>query len=78
MKMNKFIWVVIISIFTHGLGSQPSKSFELRYFSDDPGANGETDFKGETQVFDTDQRVEFLKHYADFSKRFFDDHVPGG
>jgi hypothetical protein len=73
MKMNKFILVVIISIITPGLGSQPSKSFELRYFSDDPKANGETDFKGETQVFDTDQRVEFLKHYADFSKQFFND-----
>ena len=73
MKMNKFILVVIISILTHGLGSQPSKSFELRYFSNDSKANGETDFKGETQVFDTDQRVEFLKHYADFSKQFFNE-----
>ncbi len=73
MKMNNLILVLIISIFSFGLGAQPSKSFELRYFSDDPKANGETDFKGETQVFDTDMRIEFLKQYAGFSKQFFDD-----
>ena len=50
-----------------------SKSFELRYFSNDAKANGETDFKGPTSVFDTDQRVEFLKHYAAFASEFFND-----
>ena len=50
-----------------------SKSFELRYFSKDAKANGETDFKGPTSVFDTDQRVEFLKHYAAFASEFFND-----
>ncbi len=73
MKIKTTLLVVIMSIFTHGLGSQPTKSFELRYFSDDPRANGETDFKGETQVFDTPQRIEFLKQYARFSKHFYND-----
>jgi hypothetical protein len=41
-----------------------SKSFELRYFSQDPKANGETDFKGGTSVLDTEQRVSFLNEYA--------------
>lgn len=41
-----------------------SKSFELRYFSQDDKANGETDFKGETSVLDTDQRISFLNEYA--------------
>jgi hypothetical protein len=53
--------------------SQQSKSFELRYISKDAKANGETDFKGPTSVFDTDQRIEFLKHYADFAADFFED-----
>ncbi len=71
--MKIFLLVVISSTLAHELGSQPSKSFELRFFSDDPRANGETDFKGVTQVFDTDQRIEFLKQYAHFSKHFYND-----
>jgi hypothetical protein len=53
--------------------AQSSSSFEMRYFTDDPKANGETDFRGETEVFNTDQRIEFLRHYAGFSKKFFQD-----
>ncbi|HKK61135.1 MAG TPA: hypothetical protein VJ951_01165, partial [Bacteroidales bacterium] len=34
---------------------------------------GETDFKGETAVFNTDERVEYLKNYAEVAKEFFDD-----
>ena len=50
-----------------------SRSFEMRYFSDDPRADGETDFKGETEIFTTDQRIEFLDHYAGYATRFFND-----
>ena len=50
-----------------------SRAFELRYVSDNPAADGETDFKGETEVFDTDQRVEYLKHWAEYGSRFFND-----
>ncbi|MCC5931393.1 MAG: hypothetical protein JJU28_19250, partial [Cyclobacteriaceae bacterium] len=50
-----------------------SKSFELRFFSNDPKANGETDFKGETTVLNTDERISFLKRYADFATAFFED-----
>jgi len=50
-----------------------SRSFELRYVSWDPKADGETDFKGETSVFDTARRVEFLKRYADYARYFFND-----
>ena len=52
---------------------QPARSFELRYFSPDKKANGETDFKGATAVFTTEQRVEFLKQYAEAAKKQFDD-----
>jgi hypothetical protein len=41
-----------------------SENFELRFISRDKSANGETDFKGETSVLTTEQRVEFLKAYA--------------
>jgi hypothetical protein len=49
-----------------------SRSFELRYFSSDPAANGETDFKGPASVMDTEQRVRYLSHYARYAGRFFD------
>ena len=50
-----------------------SKSFELRYYQNNPAANGETDFHGETAVFNTEQRIEFLSRYAEYAKDFFDD-----
>lgn len=69
-----FALVVLIPGSWRAAGAQEvSRSFELRYITDDPAANGPTDFKGETAVFDTDQRVEFLRHYADYAARFFDD-----
>lgn len=49
-----------------------SNTFELRYFTNDPKANGETDFKGETEWMNTDQRVSFLNDYADFASRYFE------
>ena len=45
----------------------------MRYFSNNPKANGETDFKGETAVFNTEDRVEYLKRYAKAAKEFFND-----
>ncbi len=71
MKRIVVVVCVYIALTCNTLTGQPAKSFELRYFSDDPKANGETDFKGPTSVFDTDQRIEFLKHYAGFAKDFF-------
>ncbi|MCP5117598.1 MAG: hypothetical protein GY953_42790, partial [bacterium] len=50
-----------------------SRSFELRYFTSDPAANGETDFKGPTAIFDTDQRVEYLRQYARHARSFHQD-----
>jgi hypothetical protein len=55
------------------LAQEISRSFELRYFSSAPEANGETDFKGPTAVFNTEQRVTYLNHYADYATRFFRD-----
>lgn len=50
-----------------------SRAFELRYVSSDPNANGETDFKGETEYFESDQRVEYLSKWAAYGRRFFND-----
>jgi hypothetical protein len=50
-----------------------SRTFELRYFDGSPTSNGVTDFKGKTTSLNTDQRVEFLKKYADYGKVFFKD-----
>jgi len=71
--MKKFILMLLITNFLYAAAvfSQPFNTFELRYFSNDPLANGETDFKGPTSVFNTDQRVEFLKNYAVFAADFF-------
>ena len=50
-----------------------SDSFELRFFSNDISANGETDFKGETSTLTTEQRVEFLNGYAERMSRQYKD-----
>jgi hypothetical protein len=50
-----------------------SRSFELRYVTAGEKANGETDFKGKTSIFTTEQRLEFLNQYEKFAGRFFGD-----
>lgn len=52
---------------------QQVTTFEMRHFSKDAKANGVTDFHGETEVFDTEQRVEALNNYADYASRFWGD-----
>ena len=39
----------------------------------DGRANGETDFKGESSIFTTEQRLEFLRQYEHFAGAFFGD-----
>jgi hypothetical protein len=46
-------------------------SFELRYHSPAPAANGETDFRGETEVFDTAQRIDYLTTYEKVAGEYF-------
>tara|TARA_R110002050_G_scaffold91784_6_gene192541 strand:+ start:31963 stop:34872 length:2910 start_codon:yes stop_codon:yes gene_type:complete len=48
-----------------------NNSFELRHFSNDPKANGETDFKGENEFMNTEQRIHFLNDYAEYAFGFF-------
>jgi len=70
--------LAVISVFGKDITTQAevrplSHSFEFRYVDDNPAANGETDFKGRTAVFNTQKRVEFLYHYAEYAKSFFND-----
>jgi hypothetical protein len=70
--MKQLIYILPY-FFVFSLFAQTSnKSFELRYFTNDEKANGETDFKGETEWMDTEQRVAFLTDYADYASRFFE------
>lgn len=48
-----------------------SKSFELRYYSPKINANGITDFKGPTEIFDTAERIQFLDAYTDYAATWF-------
>ena len=50
-----------------------SQSFELRYVTSDAKANGETDYKGATEWFSTDQRIEYLTHWQQYASKYFDD-----
>ncbi|HZH71148.1 MAG TPA: hypothetical protein VFD91_01545 [Mariniphaga sp.] len=71
---HKLFLLFIIFIFgtaVKGFPQSLSQTFEIRYFTQDRKANGETDFKGETEWFDTEGRVSFLKAYADFASDYF-------
>ncbi len=67
-----FVSLFFLSCAMH-LNAQVASSFELRYFSKEKEANGITDFKGEKEIFNTDQRVDFLKVYADVAGKWFMD-----
>ncbi|EKU87572.1 glycoside hydrolase family 2 protein [Bacteroides oleiciplenus] len=82
MKINKDIircvlfCKLIITTLVAGAQSDDkciSKSFELRYVSSSKTANGETDYKGPTSVFTTNQRIEYLNKYANYACKFFGD-----
>ncbi len=60
--------------FAQSFGAEPiAQAFEVRYFTQNPAAIGETDFKGKTEFLTTDQRVDFLKAYADYGRIFWGD-----
>lgn len=76
--MNKSNLLIITLLFyAASLAAQKSnvlsRSFELRYVTSDERANGETDYKGATEFFTTDQRVEYLSHWADYAASYFND-----
>ena len=50
-----------------------SRTLEFRQYSPVPAANGETDLKGKTSVFDNTQRIAFLKTYCDYASAWYGD-----
>ena len=73
--MRKYTVLSFLLLFAFAFisGQELSRSFEMRYITGDPAANGETDFFGETQYFDNEQRVEFLRQYASYASEYFND-----
>ena len=74
------IWIAVsaVVLFLFGgmslaAGEEISRAFEFRYVTDNPKADGETDFKGETSIFTTEERISFLKRYAEYASSFFND-----
>ena len=63
-------WFITVQLST---AQEISRSFELRYYTEDEAANGITDFHGETEVFNTDERIDFLRVYANYASKFFVD-----
>ena len=53
--------------------AQTHTTFEMRYFSKDAKANGETDFHGDTEVMSIEERVKALGKYAAYSSKFWGD-----
>lgn len=69
--MNKFLSFFCLMSLGLAAMAQPSTTFEMRYFTSDPAADGVTDFHGETEWLDTESRVEMLGKYAGFASRFW-------
>lgn len=70
----RLIITTYLLLFCLNLFAQPrvhGGTFEMRYFSGDKKANGETDFKGETEWMNTGQRVQFLNKYSEYASRYF-------
>ena len=71
--MKYGISFIIAVLCAANIYAQQVTTFEMRYLASDAKANGVTDFHGETEVFDTEQRVEALNNYADYASRFWGD-----
>ena len=73
-KMKSFYLIIfILSSVSFCVVAQQYVSFEMRYFTADPKANGETDFHGETEWMTLEQRVDFLNKYAEYASRIWED-----
>ena len=68
--MNKVICTLFFLLSVLKIQAQV---FEMRYLTNDPKANGFTDFHGEKEWYDTDTRVALLNSYADYASAFWGD-----
>ena len=73
MIRSKILFCLALLFQLSSIRAQQVTTFEARYFSKNPEANGVTDLHGETEVFDIDQRVDFLNTYAAYASKFWGD-----
>ena len=71
--MRRVVQILFAALLAAGLNAQNVTTFEMRYLTKDPKADGITDFHGETEWFDTEQRVDALGRYAEYASRFWGD-----
>lgn len=71
--LSVLLSAVILSAGAQGKSKVLSQSFELRYVTSDPNANGETDFKGATEWMNTDQRIAYLHEWQQYATKYFGD-----
>ena len=72
MKRTWFC-MILCCLGTLACFAQTHTTFEMRYFSKDAKANGETDFHGDTEVMSIEERVKALGKYAAYSSKFWGD-----
>ena len=70
MRLKLFILLSLAAV-SASINAQQVTTFEARYFSKDPKADGVTDLHGKTEIFDNEQRVAFLNSYASYASRFW-------
>ena len=68
--MRTFLLSGLISL-AMGANAQTISTLEARYFTSDTKANGETDFHGETEWMNLEQRIDFLNAYAEYAAAFW-------
>ncbi len=74
----KFRWIYFMALLIclirlPSIAQNLSDGYEIRYFSKDTKANGETDFKGDTSTLPTDQRIASLKYRGDQISSYYGD-----
>ena len=71
--MRRVIQFLFAAFLAAGLNAQNVTTFEMRYLTKDSKADGITDFHGDTEWYDTEQRVDVLGRYTDYAARFWGD-----
>lgn len=72
--MINYTTIFIFSFFALSVHAQEAvTTFEMRHITSNKKADGETDFHGDKEWMTLDQRVSFLKNYANYSSSFFGD-----
>lgn len=69
-KKTAFI-TALFALFALCTKAQNVSTFEMRYITSDAKADGDTDFHGETEWMNLEQRLDFLNKYAGYSSGFW-------